>query len=228
MPELRPAQASPEPSLCSGEGRGRRGRVRVSERVGVPPFVGPLVNLVAEAISRGAHQRASELVWLVELLEKREPPRRVLEIGSEYGGTLWLWCQLATEDARVMSIDRPVDDIESGSLRLDPTRAQQVLAYVRMDSRDPRTPREARDFFAGEPVDLLFVDGGHSRECVEHDWLTYGPLVGEGGIVAFHDIDGDDSNGVKRLWNDTIRFAHTTDQFVDPESPGMGIGLVLL
>ncbi|MCA8978004.1 MAG: class I SAM-dependent methyltransferase [Planctomycetes bacterium] len=38
-----------------------------------------------------------------------------------------------------------------------------------------------------EPVDLLFIDGGHRFDEVKADWLAYKHLVRPGGIIAFHD-----------------------------------------
>jgi len=37
------------------------------------------------------------------------------------------------------------------------------------------------------PIDLLFVDGGHSYEVVRSDIETFGAHVVAGGVMAFHD-----------------------------------------
>lgn len=46
--------------------------------------------------------------------------------------------------------------------------------------------QDAADDFR-EPVELLFVDGGHDEELVIEDFEKWVPKVVEDGIVAFHD-----------------------------------------
>jgi predicted O-methyltransferase YrrM len=41
--------------------------------------------------------------------------------------------------------------------------------------------------WAGEAIDMLFIDGGHSLEAVNFDVTRWTPFVPSGGIVAFHD-----------------------------------------
>ena len=38
-----------------------------------------------------------------------------------------------------------------------------------------------------EPVDMIFIDGDHSDECVRKDWAGWAPHIVPGGFVAFHD-----------------------------------------
>ena len=40
---------------------------------------------------------------------------------------------------------------------------------------------------AGEPVDLLFIDGDHSYSGEMADYRAYEPFVRAGGIIALHD-----------------------------------------
>lgn len=39
----------------------------------------------------------------------------------------------------------------------------------------------------GEEPDVVFVDGGHSYNCVKQDILDYYPMLRRGGIILFHD-----------------------------------------
>ena len=41
--------------------------------------------------------------------------------------------------------------------------------------------------WTGGDVDLVFIDGDHSREGCREDWEAWHPHVGAGGAVAFHD-----------------------------------------
>lgn len=179
---------------------------------------------------RGANQRPSELTFLIRILEQQRP-ERVLEIGCESGGTLWLWCQLATDQAQLMGIDSDTQPGPFQSLlgRGDgyPARAQQQIRLLNRSSRDPEALAEVEAWFDG-PVDFLFIDGDHATEGVTSDWETFSPLIAPGGIVAFHDIDGGNSNGVERFWNEQLVPNHRTDQYIDPLDRTMGVGVVYL
>jgi predicted O-methyltransferase YrrM len=48
--------------------------------------------------------------------------------------------------------------------------------------------------WAGQ-VDLVFIDGDHSQEGCERDWLDWSPFVAPGGHVVFHDARADQAGG---------------------------------
>ncbi|PUA31631.1 MAG: hypothetical protein B7O98_09025 [Zestosphaera tikiterensis] len=47
-----------------------------------------------------------EMLELAKLIAELKP-KAVLEIGTAGGGTLFLWCRLASDDARIISVDLP-------------------------------------------------------------------------------------------------------------------------
>jgi len=47
-----------------------------------------------------------EILQLAEMVYSLKP-RRILEIGTAGGGTLFIWCRLGSEDATIISIDLP-------------------------------------------------------------------------------------------------------------------------
>ncbi len=188
----------------------------------------PYSPVVREAMQLGANQRPAELDWLLDQVIDELPFARVLEIGSQRGGTLWLWCQMATDDAQVMAIDDDSFPHEFGDLvnRYPwPARAQQHLHLVNVDSRSEAAAVAASTL---GPIDFLFLDGGHRTDLITSDWNTFAPLVHPGGFVAFHDIANDPVLGIDVFWRDVIKPFYKTDEFVDPNDPGMGIGLVYL
>lgn len=88
------------------------------------------------------------------------------------------------------------------------------------------------------PVDLLFIDGNHVYQFVRRDFEMYAPLVGPGGIVAFHDIMLEQEAGVpavNALWNEILthhrrELSYMTFYDLRGESlkePQMGIGLLI-
>lgn len=46
-----------------------------------------------------------------------------------------------------------------------------------------------------DPVDLVFVDGDHSEEACELDWVKWSPFVAPAGHLAFHDARADRPDG---------------------------------
>ncbi len=141
-------------------------------------------SIAYRALELGAIQKQDELGELLELLLPR-PPRRVLEIGAFWGGTLYCWSQLGAE---TWAIDlEPQDKFQSHAAHM-----------IWGDSHDP----SVRDLLVEERFDLLFIDGDHSFEGVSQDFEWYGPLVGAGGLIAFHDLrpQADPDVGVYRLW----------------------------
>jgi predicted O-methyltransferase YrrM len=165
-------------------------------------------------------------------------PMRVLEIGTARGGTLYLWTQVAADDATIVSVDLPGG--EFGGAYPDCripfyqafARQRQDLHLLRKDSHMPQTIEDVCDLFDNHPIDFAFIDGDHTYEGAKADFRNYGPLVRPGGIIAFHDIlprpDLPEIQ-VHRLWSE-VRAKHDTRELIGPEGSGrkigIGIGLV--
>lgn len=167
---------------------------------------GPVAVLVAiGANRRGAKQKVQELAGLVQLV-RRQRPRRVLEIGTLHGGTLWAWCRVAHRHATIVSVDLPGG--EFGGRALEPERVRryarrrQKLRLLRADSHSPETLDAVMREFDG-PIEFAFIDGDHSYAGVKRDFEMYGTLVE--GIIAFHDTlphDADTGSEVDRFWRE--------------------------
>ena len=180
---------------------------------------------IVQALLNGAHQHPAELAWFVDDA-LTFTPKRVLEIGSEAGGSLWLWCQIAADDAQLLAVDNDSQPWLFRGLKERypwPSRDGQTLRLVEADSRSDEAREAVADFFDG-PIDLLFIDGGHFAEIVNSDWDTFSPLVREGGIVALHDVASGPTLGVTALW-ERLRGEYRTAERVEPEST-QGIGVV--
>jgi len=177
-----------------------------------------------------------EILELAELVVKLKP-RRVLEIGTYNGGTLYTWCQLALEDAEIISIDLPGGLFGGGYPKWRAVlyqhfrKPRQKLHLVRGDSHDPNILEEVEKILGGEKLDFLFIDGDHSYEGVKKDFEMYSPLVRSGGIVAFHDIvprPPENVGGVPRFWSEVkSRFKHI-EIVKDWHQGGYGIGVLFL
>ena len=108
-------------------------------------------------------------------------------------------------------------------------REGQRIELLRRDSHDAETVRRVQRLVAARGIDLLFIDGDHSYEGVKQDYLTYAPLVLDGGLIVLHDIvPGDDENvgGVPRLWRELKRGTEVEELVADWDQGGYGLGLL--
>jgi len=177
-----------------------------------------------------------EILGLVEIVANLKP-RRVLEIGTAGGGTLFIWCRLASDDATIISVDLPGGPFGGGYpmwravLYRYFRKPQQKLHLIRGDSHDPRTLEKVEKILGGEELDFLFIDGDHTYEGVKRDFEMYSPLVRSGGIVAFHDIvPGPPENvgGVPVFWSEIKHRYRYLEIVRDWRQGGYGIGVLFL
>jgi predicted O-methyltransferase YrrM len=195
------------------------------------------VSIAGEAThNRSALQKLSEFAPLVGLVG-RQRPLRVLEIGTHRGGTFWVWCQVAADDAKVISVDLPAGAFGDGDYDESLVRSyagdRQQVELIRDDSHNPDTRERVVRALEGEPLDFLFLDGDHTYEGVRADFEMYAPLVRPGGMVAFHDIIEHPEVPeceVERVWNE-VKPQYRHVELVDPGDvrgwgPWGGIGII--
>lgn len=161
-------------------------------------------------------------------------PKRILEIGTANGGTLFLLSRVATFDGDLMTIDLPGGAFGAGygRDRLPLIKAirsgGQRLTAIRADSHDSHTLERARRSLRGDLLDVLLIDGDHSYDGVKCDLRMYGPLVRPGGWIVFHDIvpgTPERVGGVPRFWEE-VKEKHVTWEYVeDWTQGGWGIGI---
>jgi predicted O-methyltransferase YrrM len=172
-------------------------------------------------------QARSEILQLARTLQAFAP-KRSLEIGTNYGGTLFLLCTLSPPGAKIISLDLPSGPFGGGYPRRKiplyrrfPRKGQR-LHLLRADSHSPETKERVLEILAGEQLDYLFIDGDHTYDGVQRDFQMYSPLVRSGGIVAFHDIathaQGSDCQ-VAEFWND-IKNGYEHREIIEDLKPG--------
>jgi predicted O-methyltransferase YrrM len=163
-------------------------------------------------------------------------PKRVLEIGTARGGTLYLWTQAAADDAIIISVDLPGGEFGGAypacrkPFYRSFARANQKLHLLRCDSHEKETVEKVRELFGHELIDFIFIDGDHSYDGVKADFRSYGPLVRPGGIIGLHDImyrPELPEIQVHRFWNE-IRDRYDTREITGPDGsvPPVGVGLI--
>jgi len=183
-----------------------------------------------------------EILGLAKLIDELKP-RAIVEIGTAGGGTLFLWCRLAAEDATIISVDLPRGMFGGGypkwkvPIYRSFAKEGQKIYLIRGDSHDPTTLERVKSILADRKIDFLFIDGDHTYEGVRRDFEIYGPLVRSGGIIAFHDIVTDfytrygirtdsQTGGVPIFWTEVKQRFRYLELVKDREQDGCGIGVL--
>jgi predicted O-methyltransferase YrrM len=199
------------------------------------PVAEGLVDLRIELAPVVASQKLEELLPALDRIAELRP-RRVCEIGTSAGGTLYLLTRVSAPDALIVSIDLTIAP-HTAVLRERLARRGQRLVSIAGDSHSDGTAAQLERVLHGEKLDVLFIDGDHSYDGVRADFERYAPLVREGGIIALHDVNEDFrtrrgidspsiSGEVPRFWRELTERHRTEELIADPEQDGYGIGLV--
>lgn len=179
-------------------------------------------------------QVKAEIQELLKIV-KQSSPGIILEIGTAIGGNLFMFSQIASENARIISIDLPGGMYGGGYPRWRIpiyrffTRDRQKLLLIRADSHAAATRKRIESVLNGRKIDFLFIDGDHTYEGVKKDFEMYRGFVRPDGVIAFHDIvphHADDGCGVDRFWRE-IRSDYKTKEIVKNwDQKWAGIGLL--
>ena len=137
-------------------------------------------------------------------------PARLVELGSQYGCSLFTFCQ-AVRDFKLNTEINAVD-MWSGDIGAEIT-GEEVYALVQKTAATyyPEVKLhlfqmrfdQALPDFADESIDILHIDGGHTFEDVERDFTTWLPKLKENGIVLFHDVYSPIDQGSCDHWEKT-------------------------
>jgi predicted O-methyltransferase YrrM len=155
-------------------------------------------------------------------------PRRVLEVGSYFGGSLFHWLQNAPEGSTVVSVDSYAVGVDNRHLYHDWVPDGVSLQVIAGKSAAESTVTQAK---AWAPYDFIFIDAGHYYTEVRADWDAYLPLAQKGAVVAFHDILTHSEHPeieVGRLWAEVKEDFETEEIVANPDAAGGGIGVVRL
>lgn len=181
-------------------------------------------------------QSQSEIAQLLMILHKMRP-KSILEIGTAGGGTLFLFSRMASDDARMISINLPGGWFVSGDgypkWKIPLYKAfalpNQRVHLIMRDSHDGKTLEQVKAILNGEKVDFLFIDGDHTYEGVRKDFEMYSPLVKKNGMITFHDIVTDSPKivcQVRTFWNE-IKSGYECVEIVEDRNRNIGgIGLI--
>lgn len=172
-------------------------------------------------------QHEWEFSTLLKLYKERKP-KRVLEIGTYHGGTLYHWLTAHTPSV-VVQVDSFAMGVDNRDLFGDWKKPKTQLHSIVADSTNPDTIKLVEEH---GPFDWIWIDAGHYEWEVRADWANYGPLAAPGAIACFHDILTHPTHPeieVERLWRDLQKQGHITQELVaSPTAEWGGIGIVYL
>jgi predicted O-methyltransferase YrrM len=181
-------------------------------------------------------QVVAEIRSLFDVVRELKP-KIVCEIGTDKGGTLYLWCQASESDALILSLDLPSRKRYSERRRRLYAQFKksksQTLDFLAGDSHSASSEDLVSEKLGDRKIDFLFIDGDHTYEGVKQDFLTYSKLVRSGGIIAFHDIRTVRPGcGVKEFWDElssSIPSENRKEFALQAFGPtGAGIGIIIM
>ncbi len=181
-------------------------------------------------------QIRSEIQGLFEIVRDLKP-QVVCEIGTALGGTFYIWCQAAADDAHLISLDLPHQFYSPNRREFYGKFAKegQRTCFLPGNSHEESALASLKRELAGRQIDFLFIDGDHSDPGVRQDFATFSPLVRKGGVIAFHDILPNPvttRNQVFPLWRELKekypdhREIIETDPAKDANANKVGIGVL--
>lgn len=149
--------------------------------------------LLKKAHEVGLVQIEEEIAKLARFVAGIQPVH-VLEIGTNHGGSFYLWSQLAT--GKKISVDLCEGPFGNDVLPDDCVALEKEMRswapdvhVIRGDSHDVDVVLKVEAVLDGDLLDFLFIDGDHSLNGVMDDYYNYGRFVKKGGWIAFHDVN---------------------------------------
>ena len=123
-----------------------------------------------------------------------------LEIGSMFGGSLWLAAKTLPKGSLIVAVDLP---LSRGNQKTLQSCVNELCADgydAKLIVGDSASPDVISAVRALAPFDACFIDANHKLKNVTADWINYGPMA---HIVAFHDISGlqeKGNEGAPQFW----------------------------
>jgi predicted O-methyltransferase YrrM len=182
-------------------------------------------------------QHSDELNELLKIFCNLQP-KKIVEIGSLFGGTLVHWIYKSPPGSKIVTIDvvvppsdgrynrhRKAHDVDFYSWAKD--KGDCEIKVIEDYSTSPKAIKQTLDFLSNE-IDFIFIDGDHHYEAVKKDFENYGKYVRKGGVIAFHDIQSypppiSPVKEVDRFWEEIKHnYKHSEFKF-DPVQFGIGV-----
>ncbi len=172
------------------------------------------------------HERFCEILRQTDV-------RSYLEIGSNFGGSLWRVASILPVGSKLVSVDQPNiknnNSKEILGLCIDELNAIGYDAHVIFGDSTRHDIVFAAAKYA--PFDAVFIDANHSSSYVRADYKNYRQMAKK--IIAFHDIAAVRPNKpepieVKTFWDEIKGVMPNTEEIILDETVTNGIGVIFL
>ena len=190
-------------------------------------IVGDINNNITGRVALNDMLRATHVLYIIKNL-LRDKCKTVLEIGTLWGGALLTMMQ-SEYSSKFLSVDmfegfypdllgegnsdqdHGINTIELVTENINENNPwKHEYDLIKGSSHDSKVINYVKENYP--EIDLLFIDGDHTKKGVLQDWDDYSNLVTKGGIVVFDDYwvgeyeraawKKEDDNGVK--WMDVV------------------------
>lgn len=216
--------------------------------------------IIDEAFALYCPQIRKEIEELYSFVENhygftsKSTPYNILEIGTKFGGTFYLWNSINKSGLNI-SVDFSDGGLHGGISDEEMNKRDgwfnerfDNCRFIRGNSHDPSTLVDVIRLLATVPpnknnevsvnIDMLFIDGDHTYEGVKQDFQMFSPFVSAGGLVIFHDIvdskrHQDRQVNVVQFWNELKNNGkYKTREIIHPDTTNPdemwgGIGILI-
>jgi len=150
--------------------------------------------------SRNGNLSPYEIIAISSIVADRAP-MRLLEIGTFDGNTTLQMALNAPREAIIHTLDLPQGEVETAQPVLesdyqfieDAAKEERKFLKSSVSHKVQQhfgdsTKLDFELFTEDGPLDLIFIDGGHSFECVKSDTEKALKVISENGVILWHDF----------------------------------------
>jgi hypothetical protein len=154
-------------------------------------------------------------------------PERVVELGTYWGTSFFTFCQAVKDEnlvTELVAVDTWEGDEHTGAYENDAFENVQATLLQCFPELHVNLMRqrfdEAVQQIDDDSIDLLHIDGCHTYEAVQDDYISWLPKLRENGVILFHDIADSCDYGSVTFWN---QLRETLPGFSFQHSWGLGV-----
>lgn len=124
----------------------------------------------------------------------------IVEVGSYYGKSTSIMAAAANAGVKICAVDA-WDNRGMGTALKDTYEKfiENMKPYPNVKPIRGNSP-DVGAHWAGPPIDLLFIDGGHDYDTVYSDMMAWVKWLKNGGVLMMHDFT-EPTAGVRRAYN---------------------------
>ena len=164
------------------------------------------------------------IAWFIKELN----PKIFVELGTHTGNSYFSACQAVKEKeliTKCFAVDTWQGDEQAGhygDVIFDKVSSHNTLYYKNFSTLMRMRFDEALSHFPDKSIELLHIDGLHTYEAVNHDFVTWLPKMAPHGVIFFHDTKVLENDfGVWKLWAELSKKYPRNFEF--DHSHGLGV-----